>query len=203
MAQGTFQNLDFEQASIIPLGGFDTNQVEASAALPGWTVYIGGSSVNNVLYDTLTIGSPAVSIQDSLSPVVQPLQGSYSVALQNLTGGSVTAAIGQTGQLPQDAASITFYVANYQPLQVTFAGSSIPLVQLGTTANYSIYGGDIVTYAGRTGELLFTDMANNSQPIMLDNIQFSDQPIPEPGVLSLFALGGLLLSVHRRPNLLR
>jgi hypothetical protein len=27
----------------------------------------------------------------------------------------------------------------------------------------------------------------------LDNIQFSAEPVPEPGALGLFALGGLLL----------
>ena len=33
-AQGAFQNLDFEQANIVPIVGADPNQVEASAALP-------------------------------------------------------------------------------------------------------------------------------------------------------------------------
>jgi len=195
-AQGTFQNLDFEQANIVPLGGSDTNEVEASAALPGWTVYLGGSSVNYVLYDTVSLGSPAVSIQDSLSPVAQPLQGSYSVVLQHSGIDSTTAGIGQTGQLPQNAASITFYVANYQTLQLTFAGNSIPLVQLGTTANYSVYGGNIAPYAGQTGELLFTDIANNSQPMELDNIQFSSS-VPEPSAFGLFALGSLFFGLRR------
>jgi len=198
-AQGTLKNLDFEQATIVPL---DLSQqfYSASNALPYWTVYFGNSPVNYVLYDNVTIGSPAVSIHDSLS-ALQPLQGNYSVVLQHSSGGPPTsAAIGQTGQLPQDVASIVFYVASYQTLQVTFAGNSISLVQLGTTASYSIYGGDIATYAGQTGELLFTDIASTSQPMMLDSIQFSTQPIPEPSVFGLLALSGLLFCLRRQRN---
>jgi hypothetical protein len=75
-AQGAFQNLDFEQPNIVPIVGAGQNQVEASAALPGWTVYLGGNSVNYVLYDNVTLGSPAVSVQDSLSAIMR-LQGNY------------------------------------------------------------------------------------------------------------------------------
>lgn len=197
-AQGTFQNLDFEQASIVLLNP-SQEFYSASDALPDWTAYLGNTPVNWVLYDDVTIGSPAVSIQDSLSPVVQqPLQGAYSVVLQHSGIDSTTAGIGQTGLLPQDAASILFYVANYQTLQLTFAGTnSIPLTYVGATGNYSIYGGNIAPYAGQTGELLFTDIANNSQPMMLDYIHFSTSSIPEPGILGLFVLCGLFFGLRR------
>lgn len=194
-AQGTFQNLDFEEANIIPIGGgLPDYIIQASAALPNWTVYIGGSSVNYVVYDTVSLGSSEVSIHDSMSSR-QPLQGNYSVVLQHSSVDSTTAGIGQTGQLPEDAALITFYVANYQTLQLTFASNSIPLVQLGTMANYSIYGGNIAAYAGQTGELLFTDIADNSQPMEIDNIQFSS--VPEPSILGLLALCGLFFGLCR------
>ena len=162
--------------------------------------------MNYVLYDNLTLGSPAVSIQDSFSPYVRPLEGNYSVVLQHSAIDSTSVGIGQTGGLPPDVASIVFYVGYYQPLQfyqplqVTFAGNLIPIVQMGTTANYSIYGGNIAAYAGQTGALPFTDVSVGSAPLRLDDIQFSAQSIPEPGAFGVLALGGLIIQFRRWKN---
>jgi hypothetical protein len=188
-AQGTFQNLDFEQVTLVPFAGSQILYY-ASDALPDWTVYMNTTPQQTVLYDNLTAGGPAVSIHDSLSPYIQPLQGNYSVILQ--TGVENTAeSIGQTGQLPQNASSVVFYVAhNDAELQLTFDGNAIPLVELGTTANYSILGGDISAFAGQTGQLLFTENPGGSYTV-LDDIQFSSSPVPEPSTLGLFTLGSL------------
>src|SRR5262245_56061367 len=96
--QGTFQNLDFEMAKIVPVDGAPRFEVLASSALPGWTVYVGATPVNTVFYNTISAGAPVVSIHDSLSPIsiLQPLQGNYSVGIQHSTGGTpATAAISQ------------------------------------------------------------------------------------------------------------
>lgn len=190
-AQGTFQNLDFEQANIVPVGGSDTNLVEASAALPYWSVYVNSNPQTSILYDTATAGGPAVSIQDSLSPVAQVLQGNYSVLLQVGVENGSSVAIGQTAQLPQDAASIIFYTEGPQNLQLTFASNLIPLVQIGATASHSIFSGDISSYAGQSGELRFT--ATYFSSLTLDNIQF----VPEPSAFVLFAFGGLFFGLCR------
>ena len=47
--------------------------------------------------------------------------------------------------------------------------------------------GDISMFAGQTGELRFAGAG------LFDDIQFSNQPIPEPGTFCLFGLGALLL----------
>jgi hypothetical protein len=65
---------------------------------------------------------------------------------------------------------------------------------LGSGANYTLYGADIHALAGQTAELDFTLLGNvDINTIFLDSIQFSSQPIPEPGVYGLAALGALLL----------
>jgi hypothetical protein len=78
---------------------------------------------------------------------------------------------------------------------VTFAGQQIPVIMLGSTSTATILGGDIASFAGQTGELRFQGGGE------LDNIQFSNSPVPEPGVFGLTALGALLLgwrSLRRR-----
>ena len=55
-------------------------------------------------------------------------------------------------------------------------------------------------YAGQTGELLFTDpsfLGFQGGPAIIDNIQFSSNPLPEPSELALAALGTLLLGFRR------
>lgn len=77
------------------------------------------------------------------------------------------------------------------PSSVSFAGQTLPLTILGTTANnYNIYGTDISMLAGQTGELLFT--APYNQWNYIDNIRFSINAIPEPGSLALLVVGGLI-----------
>lgn len=43
IAQGTFQNLDFENGSFIPIPGDPYGSVEFDSAMPGWTGYIGAN----------------------------------------------------------------------------------------------------------------------------------------------------------------
>jgi len=195
-AQGTFQNLDFEQATIVPFGGGNTNLVQVSAALSHWTAYTGGSAPPGaILYDTATAGGPALSIQDSHSPVVQPLQGNYSVLFQVGVANASTVALAQTGQVPTNSASINFYAQGTANLLLTFGGNSIPLTLLGTTPNYSILGGDMSAFAGQSGELRFT--ASYFSTFSLDNIQFSSQSIPEPSAVAVFGVGTLTLALIR------
>lgn len=175
-AQGTFVNLDFEHP-VLPLvpGG-----VPMSKAFPGWSAF--GTTV--VAYDTISLGGAAISLQDSGSAFYLQLQGSYSALLQGSSAGPATsAAISQTGQLPTDAASIHFWAAPVSNMQVTMDGQLIPLFLLSSTPTYNILGGDISMFAGQTRELRFTALANNGG--YFDNVQFSNQPVPEPSTISL------------------
>jgi len=194
LAQGTFQNLDFESATIpiIPAGEFGS-PVPVAQALPGWTAYLPNiTTVNQIGHNDLSLGGEAIIIFGPQWHSSDILQGNYTILLETaFIGGapqpSLTAAIGQTGLVPSSAESVRFFAVG--SVKVTFNGQVIPLFQLGSRTNYTVYGGDISAFAGQTGELRFTSPASGPVVALLDNIYFSTQPIPEPSVLGLFALG--------------
>jgi hypothetical protein len=108
VAQGTFQNLDFEQANPVVVQGspYYPYEVTAASALPYWTVTIGGVQQTQVLFDTISTGSPDV---DLIGPGTHfgysPIDGDYSVVLQ---GTFSAAAISQTGLIPSGTQSLLF-----------------------------------------------------------------------------------------------
>lgn len=191
LGQGTFQNLDFE-SPIFPLDRSDPNGVPITNALPGWTGYFNGGQTSRAWYDDVSLGGPGISLQDAAGGFFQPIQGTYSVFLQGSGAGpAYSAAIGQTGQIPASAASLRFWADPRSNLQVTFGGQVIPIVTLGSTPSYNIFGGDVFLFAGQTAELRFTGPANSGG--YFDNIFFSDQAIPEPGAFGLLGLGAALV----------
>jgi hypothetical protein len=188
----SFVNLNFEQATIV--AGPGGRGVVASNAIPGWTAYTDGLPQTVIAYNTISLGGALISIHDTKDLALPPLQGVYSVNIQGSDPGITSAAIGQTGQIPTDAQSLTFW-AQLGSLQITFNGQVILYNPIGTGPNYVIYGGDISQFAGQTGQLVFAALPRTYG--FLDNIQFSTQPIPEPSGLALFGLGTLLLSFFR------
>jgi hypothetical protein len=210
-AQGNFQNLDFESASLpsVPAGQYG-GFVSFGAGLPGWTGYEGTNQTGEVLQNNLSGGSVNISVLgpdwgNSLG--VSVLDGSYSAVLQagDFTFGSESASIAQMGLIPASAKSIQMKIEplnglNTGPssaayLGVMIAGQNVVMVPLSSTADYTIYGGDVSAFAGQTNQLEITsesgpgNYALNS--LELDDITFSTQPIPEPGALGLFGLGAL------------
>jgi hypothetical protein len=187
-AQGTFGNLNFEAANVpvVPPNHFGSD-VSVSNGVPGWVVYLGGIQQSSVLHNNISLGAAEVAILGPQWFSDQILEGSYTVSLQPATAGPpTTTAIGQTGLVPATAESLRFYGRG--AYTVTFAGQPIPLVALGTTSSYTIFGGDVSAFANQTGQLLFQGGG------LLDAIQFSDQPVPEPSITGLVSLGALLLS---------
>ena len=198
-AQGTFENLDFEQANVpfVPPGQLGA-AVSVSNALPHWTAYfISGQlsqELSTIYQDNASGGGPAVSIHDASSLIFQPLQGSYSVFLQGASAGPAAgSAIGQTGQIPLTAASLMFWASPLSSMQLSFGGQNISLVKLSSTPSYDILGGDISMFAGQTAELRFIGPRNGGG--YFDNISFSIQPIPEPSTFCLFGFGALLIRI--------
>lgn len=205
-AQG-FINFNFEQAQISNL---TTNSygVFGLAVCQGWTAYHNGEVVPYLDYNDLTLGSERVGLEGTNNARGLPaIQGKYFILL----GGSSesfphSAAIGQTGMIPSDAKSLTFQGSVFGPAIVTFNGQVLPLVVVGNIPNYAIYGADVSSYAGQTGELLFTGLggsALNPSSIggfILDNLQFSSTPVPEPNTLALAALGTLIFCWRRAKN---
>jgi hypothetical protein len=206
ISQGFF-NMNFESGNPSGFSPGSPN-VPTTSALPDWTAYYSTSTATNqtsqAWYDSVSLGGAFISLEDtnanSFGPA--PLQGIYSVLLEGSTANTPTAAsIGQTGQIPLNTLSVTFFLSLDSNLQVTFNGQLIPLVQIGSTPNYDIMGGNISAFAGQAGQLLFTALPGtgiNAGYGVLDNIQFSSLPVPERGTLALCALGALSFALCRR-----
>jgi hypothetical protein len=202
-AQGTFQNLNFELANMsgYPVG---TDGVPVAVGLPGWSAYYGTDNggmreTAYIVYDALSLGGAGIVIWDATSGQANfVLQGTYSLNLQGSWYGPPTsAAVGQNGTIPTGSRSLRFYGQSVGNLLITFNGQPLPHSEIGAGPNYTIYGADISAFEGQSGQLLFTALPNGAA--LLDNIRFSTQPIPEPGVCALVGLGALF-ACKRRPT---
>jgi hypothetical protein len=197
-AQG-FLNLNFESADIIT-NGAPEYQAVASDAIPGWTAYVGGNAQTYIVYNTISLGATSISILGA-NGGPPALDGQYSVELY----GGVTdtaASISQTGLIPMSAMAILFIAHYYGPagqgeLAVTLDGQNIPFSAISTEPNYTLYGGNIIGYAGQSKQLEFSALNGENNYWEIDDIQFSPSPIPEPGVLGLSAVGSLMLACRR------
>jgi hypothetical protein len=121
-------------------------------------------------FNNIALDSPAVTLQGTNSPFYPAIQGNCSILLQ---GGSSSvpstsySSIGQTAQIPSSAKSIIYWGG---ALQVTFNGQALSFFDISDTPNYTIWGADISSYAGQTGQLLFT--APWQTTALRDNTQF-------------------------------
>jgi hypothetical protein len=204
-AQATFQDLSFLAATNLPTIG--PTLVPVSNAFPGWTVYEGGVQATQVAYDGVSAGSVAVTLVGTnvARPDSPPLEGNYSATLDGgETGtGLGPAEIAQTGTIPPSTESL-FFTANYNVfgyLTLAFNGQNLPYAEVSSTANYQVYGANISEFAGETGLLSFTETPTSSTPFpiaYLNDIQFSNQQIPEPQTWALLLCGAGALAAGRR-----
>ena len=194
--QGTFQNLDFEQATIspTPVGVFG-GPADPAQLFPGWTVG-GGGNYLAVAYNNLTLGAPAIILMGPDFPNAtgySSLQGSYSVLLYYDNPGIVPPpTLSQTGLIPATAQSINFLVGNGDlGGVVSVNGVNIPLV----TIPGGRLAGDISPYAGTTAQLTFSisPVRVGDNGMYFDDVQFSNLRVPEPSVFALSGLGALFL----------
>ena|ERR1022692_2494787 len=214
-AQGTFQNLNFEAASI-PSSTQSGSTVPISAGLPRWNGYIAGVQQTNAYYNISGLDTSRISIIDTnwsfpYGQYAGVIQGAYTALLSAGLGGDST--LSQTGLVPSGTQSLIFqaYPDLGSDIQfpgsfaVTLGGQTLALTVLGSGANYTLFGADISSWANQTADLDFTLIAQkpyNSRIyyLYLDSIQFSTQPIPEPSGLSLFGISALLSGFFRRRN---
>jgi len=202
VGQGSFQNLDFESATIVPVSGGPF--VDFSQAFPGWTGYLGGVQESLASYDSVPMSTAGFSILDrSYSGPIGVIDGSFTAFLQSGAGNvgqEPDATLAQTGLVPAGTESLLFkaYLGSGQDyFQVTLGGQALSLVPVQAGSNYTLYAADIHGWAGQTAELAFTALYPHPHigeiPVYLDSMQFSDQGVPEPGVCNLSALGAVLL----------
>jgi len=191
-----FMNLGFENTTLTGvLVNSDSGYYDTNATIPGWDwsphANAGYSDPNTtVAFNDITLDSSGVTLHGTNDPTgFQALRGRYSILLQGgsqFVSSSSYASIGQTGQVPSSAESITYWGG---ALQVTFNGQPLTFNAMSNAPTFSVWVADISAYAGQTGLLLFT--APWQTTAMLDNIQFSTSPAPEPGTLSLIIYGSL------------
>ena len=204
-----FVNLGFETTTLTGvLANQHSGYYETNATIPGWDwsphANAGYSDPNTTVeFNSLALDAPAVTLHGTNDPYgYQAIRGKYSILLQGgsqFVSSSSYAAIWQTGQIPANAQSLTYWGG---ALQVTFNGQSLAAVPISVAASYTIWGMDISAYAGQTGQLMFTAPWQTSA--MLDNIQFSSSPVPEPSIMSLFICGISLICYRvARPNKIR
>jgi hypothetical protein len=207
-AQGTFENLNFEEASIVPISG-QQFAITVANALPDWTVDYGNVQQTQIYYNAPSAGGTQVTLFASGYPgsASTVIDGSFSVVLQaGLFNGLPTAAsISQTGQVPSGTQSLLFDsvsggFSSEQPPEVLIGNDLLTLFPVGSgqgvSTSYTIYGANISAWADQTEQLTFSAPAGD---FIIDEISFSPTAvIPEPSPLVLSGIGGILFALYRR-----
>jgi hypothetical protein len=201
--QGTlFQNLDFELANPgqtveSPNGYPVAYNVPVANALPYWNVYYGDVQQNTVNFNSPGLGSTLVTLVGEGWPAID---GNYSVLLQGGLTASA-ASISQTGTIQSGMQSLLFEA---QPgggtLEVLIGSQVVPLSAVGSGPNYTLYGANISAWEGDTEQLTFSALEDFSGPNNweIDDIRFSTtEPTPEPSIVALTAIGGLLFGARK------
>lgn len=109
--------------------------------------------------------------------------------------------ISQTGMVPSGTKSLLMEVRQYLGFIVTLGGQAINMVPLQTASNYTLYGGDISSFSGQLAQLSITAPPTGvPNAVLLDDIVFSPNAVPEQSELALSTLGAILLVFHRWRN---
>ncbi|MGP8202125.1 MAG: hypothetical protein ACLQU4_21805 [Limisphaerales bacterium] len=207
LAQSSFRNLDFERADPISADNPDyPSFVTVASALPNWTVSAAGIQQTEISFnDPSTGGAAVVLIGPGNNFGMAPIDGNYSVLLQG-TYPPGYAAISQTALIPAGTQSLTFeaeQVLNIPSgsLELEVGTQVVSFVALATGLNYTLYGANISAWADETEQLTFTALQDSTSQNNweLDDISFSTNVVasPEPNMVALTAIGGLLFAARR------
>lgn len=201
-AQGTFRNLDFEQARLILLDGWDYPCIATANAIPGWTAAVEQSTTGIIPYNVFSLGAPYISLRDirdhNLGGAVPIIQGDYSLLLQaSYPGAALVPSIYQAGWLSLETRYLTFKTSNGGVVSdvffdAFFNDTELPITRLAVTDNYELWGADLSDFSGDYGELKFRGQG------VLDDIRFSPLEVPEPATWSILLLGGVVMARFRR-----
>jgi len=193
-----FVNLNFERAKIVPDAAslYYPYAIAITNALPGW--FCDGTQQGDITYNDQALGSSWITLWATNG---QQISGKYSLYMQGGLGPGVS--ISQTGLVPASSLSLLFEAqpdidAASGSLVISLGGNNLPYFAISTGANYTLFGADISAYAGQTAQLKISALSGYYNNWNIDNFQFSTTYVPEPGVLGLSALGGLLLACRRR-----
>lgn len=207
----TFQDLDFESATFVQTG----SGLSFSDAFPGWNGFSGTNQLSYALYDNAALDSTVIGILDSNAPAVvttyisgSVIQGNYTAFLEagvqlGSDSAPADASLSQTGLVPGGTKSLSFLAFTNGPFAVSLGGTSLNLISSPVAGqNYSLFQADVSAFAGQTEELDFTVFADNPydnriRSLVLDDILFSPDAIPEPSSLSLVVVGVACLALSQ------
>jgi hypothetical protein len=194
-----FLNLNFESAQNLPGNPpEDGVSVAVTNALPDWTAYFDSAALADIYYvSNYFPGGSSSSVE--LEGGSLAISGDFSVEL--FSDGSIS----QTGLVPDNAESLQFEVHGPGPggsigpgFSVTLGGQSLSYSAVSAGPDYIVYGASIpANLDGQTEALSFLCVGPGSGLDVLDNIQFSTLPIPEPGELALAVTGAVLFGFAR------
>jgi hypothetical protein len=186
----SFQNMDFEAAGshAIPVNAV---WLGWSLAATGWQHAAGADTLFVYHNPPQTNLTQAYSLIDRTSAKWTPLAGDFSLALSSGYYSAaqanslwVPASISQEGLVPEDSHS--FRLLANGDVSVYINSQPIALSNLGG----DWLGGDVSAFAGQVVTL---EIASGStelhNPVMIDSLSFSAQPVPEPASLTLLAAG--------------
>jgi hypothetical protein len=198
----SFQNMDFERPGNPKLAP-DGIWITWALAVPGWQHAKGGDSTF-VYHNTPPMGALGqyYFLIDESAMNWSPLAGNCSLALvsgyynrRDTSSPWVPAYIEQTAEIPSDAKFFQLLAKGDFSLSL----DSKPLTMSNLGGNNWI--ADVSQYAGTTATLRVTSLAAElGAPVVVDNLHFTQQPIPEPSSLSLLGLGFAGFLWARRRN---
>lgn len=198
----SFGDMDFESIGASQIAP-DGIWLGWSLAAPGWQHAQGGDSVF-VYHNTPPQNSFAqyYFLADSASTQWEPLAGRFSLALvsghfNRSDPGSpwVNAFIEQEGIIPAGTRSFTMLATG--DFSVSINSQPVTMTSLGG----NLYAGNVSEFAGELASLrIMNDSSDTQEPVLVDNLSFSPQLVPEPSTMALLGLGavGLLLRNRRR-----
>ena len=207
-AQGTFQNLSFEQGQFVPKSSSTSGTFEWAPAFPGWT----GESLSTGLIDEvygrgqiLPLDRAIIGLGANHSSLV-PRFGLYSASL--MAGPQFpyeTVSLWQIGQIPVTARSIRICMSGFPSTgEVSIGGRPLNMALVESAQLFSVYVADVSNHSGTTAELRFSvtvPAGGQFSWISLAAIEFSPVPVPEPAAFQLGMTAILaLLIFNSRPK---
>ncbi len=196
----SFSDLDFESIGG-PTIASDGIWLGWSLAAPGWQHASGGDSVF-VYHHTPPQNSFAqyYFLADPSSTSWAPLAGDYSLALvsghfnrNDPNSPWVNAFIEQDAIIPLGTKSLTLLATG--DFSVTLNSQRLEMTPLGDHR----FAADVSPFEGEFAALRIINNSSETQdPVLVDNISFSPQLVPEPSTLALLGLGAAALVLRRR-----
>jgi hypothetical protein len=186
----SFRNLDFEAAGsqTIPANAV---WLSWSLAATGWQHAPGADTFFVYHNPPATNLTQAYSLVDSSSSQWKPLAGNFSLALSSgyyslaqPNANWVPAEVSQSGVVPNDA--VSFRLLAEGDFQVYINSTRIEMSNLGG----NLFGGDVTSFAGQLVNLEIVSASTRlHDPVLIDNLSFSTQAVPEPSILAVLGLG--------------